>query len=31
MFLDIIHRPVYIIKYTVSETEFSLRLQVKHI
>jgi hypothetical protein len=29
MFLDIIHRPVYISKHNVSETGFCLRLQVK--
>jgi hypothetical protein len=29
MFLDIIHRTVYISKHKVSETEFYLRLQVK--
>jgi hypothetical protein len=28
MFLDIIHRPVYISKHNVSETGFCLRLQV---
>jgi hypothetical protein len=29
MFLDIIHRPVYILKHNVSETGFCFRLQVK--
>jgi hypothetical protein len=29
MFLDIIHRPLYISKHNVSETGFCLRLQVK--
>jgi hypothetical protein len=29
MFLDIIHRPVFYLKYNVSETEFCLRLQVE--
>jgi hypothetical protein len=29
MFLDIIHRPVYITKHNVSETGFCLRLQIK--
>jgi hypothetical protein len=29
MFLDIIHRPVYISKHNVSQTGFCLRLQVK--
>jgi hypothetical protein len=29
MFLDIIHRPVFILKYKVTETGFCLRLQVK--
>jgi hypothetical protein len=29
MFLDIIHRPVFILKHNVSEIGFCLRLQVK--
>jgi hypothetical protein len=29
MFLDTLHRPVYISKHNVSETGFCLRLQVK--
>jgi hypothetical protein len=29
MFLDIVHRPVYISKHNVSETGFCLRRQVK--
>jgi hypothetical protein len=29
MFLDIIHRPAFILKHNVSETGFCLRLQVK--
>jgi hypothetical protein len=31
MFLDITHSPVHISKYNVSETGFSLRLEVKPI
>jgi hypothetical protein len=31
MFLDIIHRPVFISKHNVSETAFCLLLQVKLI
>jgi hypothetical protein len=31
MFLNTVHRPVYIFKHNVSETGFCLRLQVKPI
>jgi hypothetical protein len=31
MFLGIIHRPVFYLKYNISETEFCLRLQIKPI
>jgi hypothetical protein len=31
MFLDIIHRPFFYLKHSVSETGFCLRLQVKRI
>lgn len=30
-FLDIIHLPVFILKHTILETEFSLHLQVKPV